>query len=52
MRLLKLPLPVLETEITQRVAFAESMLQAQSIQEYAPDGPAAHEIDSFQLAEG
>ena len=30
MRRLELPLPVLETEITQRVAFAESMLKAQS----------------------
>ena len=44
MRLLELPLPVLETEITQRVAFAESMLQAQSIQEYAPNSAAAREI--------
>lgn len=44
MRRLELPLPVLETEITQRVAFAESMLQAQSIQEYAPDSAAAREI--------
>jgi hypothetical protein len=31
MRMLELPLPALETEITQRLAFAESMLQAQSI---------------------
>ena len=37
--MLELPLPALETEITQRVAFAESMLQAQSIQEYAPEQP-------------
>ena len=44
MRLLELPLPVLETEITQRVAFAESMLHAQSIQEYAPGSAAAREI--------
>ena len=44
MRMLELPLPVLKTEITQRVAFAESMLQAQSIQEYAPHSSAAHEI--------
>ena len=44
MRLLELPLPVLETEITQRVAFTESMLQAQSIQEYAPNSAAAREI--------
>ena len=47
MRMLDLPLPALETEITQRVAFAESMLQAQSIQEYAPDSPAAREIDEL-----
>ena len=47
MRMLELPLPALETEITQRVAFAESMLQAQSIQEYAPDSPAAREIDEL-----
>ena len=44
MRLLDLPLPALQTEITQRVAFAESMLQARSIQEYAPESPAAREI--------
>ena len=44
MRLLDLPLPALQTEITQRVAFAESMLQAQSIQEYAPGSAAAREI--------
>ena len=44
MRRLELPLPVLDTEITQRVAFAESMLQAQTIQEYAPGSAAAREI--------
>ena len=47
MRRLELPLPVLETEITQRVAFAESMLQAQAIQEYAPASAAAAEIASL-----
>ena len=47
MRMLDLPLPVLETEVTQRVAFAESMIQAQTIQEYAPDSPGALEVASL-----
>ena len=47
MRQLELPLPVLDTEITQRVAFAESMLQAQTIQEYAPGSAAAREISNL-----
>ena len=42
-----LELPVLKSEITQRIAFAESMTLGRTIQEYEPRGPAAQEIAQF-----
>jgi len=40
-------LPVLVTEIEQRVAFAESMTMGQTIFEWAPKGAAAREIEKL-----
>lgn len=40
-------IPVLTTEIEQRVAFAESMTMGQTIFEWAPTGPAAREIEKL-----
>lgn len=39
--------PILQCEIHQRVPFAESLTLGQSIFEYAPDSPAAREIDAL-----
>lgn len=39
--------PILQSEILQRVPFAESLTLGQSIFEYAPDSPAAREIDAL-----
>lgn len=39
--------PILQSEILQRVPFAESLTLGQSIFEYAPDSPAAREIDAM-----
>ena len=39
--------PILQSEILQRVPFAESLTLGQSIFDYAPDSPAAREIDSL-----
>lgn len=39
--------PVLQSEIHQRVQFAESLTAAQTIQEYAPDSAAAREIEAL-----
>ena len=36
--------PVLESEITQRVAFAESMTMGKTVEEWAPGKPACEEI--------
>jgi len=38
-------LPILNSEIEQRVAFAEGMTMGQTIFEWAPDSNAAHEIE-------
>lgn len=40
-------IPILKTEIEQRVAFPESMTMGQTIFEWAADSPAANEIDSL-----
>lgn len=40
-------IPVLNTEIEQRVAFAESMTMGQTIFEWAPTGAAAREIEKL-----
>lgn len=39
--------PVLQSEVHQRVQFAESLTMGQTIQEYAPDSPAAREIEAL-----
>lgn len=39
--------PILQSEILQRVPFAESLTLGQSIFEYAPGSPAAREIDAL-----
>jgi len=39
--------PILNAEIEQRVAFAESMTMGQTIFEWAPDSAAAHEIQAL-----
>jgi chromosome partitioning protein len=38
------PIPVLQTAICQRIAFAESAAQGQTVFETAPDGPAGREL--------
>lgn len=40
-------LPILHSEIEQRVAFAESLTMGQTIFEWAPDSSAAHEIEQL-----
>jgi chromosome partitioning protein len=40
--------PVLSTHITQRVAFAESLAQGQTVSEAMPNSPAAKEIEELQ----
>ena len=40
-------IPILETEIEQRVAFAESLTMGQTIYEWAEESPAAHEITNL-----
>jgi len=39
--------PILACEIQQRVPFAESLTLGRSIFEYAPDSPAAREIEQL-----
>lgn len=39
--------PILQSEILQRVPFAESLTLGQSIFEYAPESPAAREIEAL-----
>jgi chromosome partitioning protein len=40
-------LPILQSEVLQRVPFAESLTVGQTIFEYAPDSPAAREIEAL-----
>jgi chromosome partitioning protein len=37
-------MPVLESQIAQRIAFAEALASGQTVQETAPDSPAAEEV--------
>ena len=39
--------PILQSEVLQRVPFAESLTLGRSIFEYAPDSPAAREIEAL-----
>lgn len=39
--------PILQSEVLQRVSFAESLTLGRSIFEYAPDSPAAQEIEAL-----
>ncbi len=39
--------PILSAEVHQRVPFAESLTLGQTIFEYAPESPAAHEIETL-----
>lgn len=40
-------IPMLDTAVTQRVAFAEAMTMGKSIQEWAPKSDAANEVEAF-----
>lgn len=46
--LVEYPLPVLPTEIAQRVAFADTATRGRSVMEAVPDEPAAAEITGLR----